>query len=165
MSNAVQGKYFEELEIGTVFRHVITRTVTETDNLLFTVMTMNTQPLHLDAEPGSRHVLLQLGLLRSCVLRGEVGLSGILEDAAICRSQLQDLADGVAAAAVAVHEGHVRAHHQVFAKLLGKFFGPLVRGRAARHLLQVELVHRPGVVLVLAAAPVASSARLARRRA
>lgn len=50
MSNAVQGKYFEELEIGTVFKHVITRTVTETDNLLFTVMTMNTQPLHLDEE-------------------------------------------------------------------------------------------------------------------
>lgn len=50
MTNAVSGKYFEELEIGTVTKHKITRTVTETDNLLFTVMTMNTQPLHLDEE-------------------------------------------------------------------------------------------------------------------
>ena len=50
MSQPIQGKYFEEFEIGTVFRHAITRTVTETDNLLFTVMTMNTQPLHLDED-------------------------------------------------------------------------------------------------------------------
>lgn len=44
------GKYFEELEVGRVFHHEITRTVTETDNLLFTTLTMNVQPLHLDAE-------------------------------------------------------------------------------------------------------------------
>ncbi|MDA1076885.1 MAG: MaoC family dehydratase [Proteobacteria bacterium] len=44
------GKYFEELEIGAVFVHQPSRTVTETDNLLFTVLTMNPQPLHLDAE-------------------------------------------------------------------------------------------------------------------
>jgi acyl dehydratase len=50
VSNAAQGKYFEELEVGAIFRHAVTRTVTETDNLLFTVMTMNTQPLHLDEE-------------------------------------------------------------------------------------------------------------------
>jgi acyl dehydratase len=48
--NIVQGKYFEDLEMGAVFRHAVRRTVTETDNLLFTVMTMNTQPLHLDEE-------------------------------------------------------------------------------------------------------------------
>jgi len=50
MSIPVAGKYFEELTVGTVFKHVVRRTVTETDNLLFTVMTMNTQPLHLDEE-------------------------------------------------------------------------------------------------------------------
>jgi acyl dehydratase len=44
------GKYFEELEIGAVFEHQPSRTVTETDNLLFTTLTMNPQPLHLDAE-------------------------------------------------------------------------------------------------------------------
>jgi acyl dehydratase len=44
------GKYFEELEIGMDFEHQPGRTVTETDNLLFSAMTMNPQPLHLDAE-------------------------------------------------------------------------------------------------------------------
>lgn len=44
------GKYFEELEIGASFTHQPSRTVTETDNLLFTALTLNPQPLHLDAE-------------------------------------------------------------------------------------------------------------------
>jgi acyl dehydratase len=44
------GKYFEEFKVGDVFRHQPSRTVTETDNLLFTALTMNPQPLHLDAE-------------------------------------------------------------------------------------------------------------------
>ncbi len=44
------GKYFEEFEVGHVFEHQPGRTVTETDNLLFTTLTMNPQPLHLDAE-------------------------------------------------------------------------------------------------------------------
>lgn len=43
------GKYFEELEVGAVFEHQPARTVTETDNLLFSTLTMNPQPLHLDA--------------------------------------------------------------------------------------------------------------------
>ena len=50
MTEQVQGIYFEEFEIGKIYKHAIRRTVTETDNLLFTVMTMNTQPLHLDEE-------------------------------------------------------------------------------------------------------------------
>lgn len=51
------GKYFEELEIGMRFEHQPGRTVTETDNLLFTTMTLNPQPLHLDAEfaRGTQH--------------------------------------------------------------------------------------------------------------
>jgi acyl dehydratase len=44
------GKYFEELTVGDVFKHEPARTITETDNLLFTALTMNPQPLHLDAE-------------------------------------------------------------------------------------------------------------------
>ncbi|TQC45758.1 MaoC family dehydratase [Rhodococcus sp. WS4] len=44
------GLYFEELEPGLTIEHAVTRTVTETDNLLFTTLTMNVQPLHLDAE-------------------------------------------------------------------------------------------------------------------
>ncbi len=44
------GKHFEELNVGDVFHHQPGRTITETDNLLFTTMTMNPQPLHLDEE-------------------------------------------------------------------------------------------------------------------
>lgn len=44
------GMWFEDFEVGQVVRHAITRTVTEADNVLFTTMTMNPQPLHLDEE-------------------------------------------------------------------------------------------------------------------
>lgn len=44
------GRWFEDLEPGLVVRHALTRTVTETDNLLFTALTMNPAPIHLDAE-------------------------------------------------------------------------------------------------------------------
>lgn len=44
------GKYYEELEPGVVYRHAITRTVTETDNLLFSALTHNMAWLHLDEE-------------------------------------------------------------------------------------------------------------------
>ena len=44
------GLYFEDLEPTLTIEHAVTRTVTETDNLLFTTLTMNVQPLHLDAE-------------------------------------------------------------------------------------------------------------------
>ena len=44
------GKYFEDLEEGALYRHEIRRTVTEMDNTLFTCLTLNPQPLHLDEE-------------------------------------------------------------------------------------------------------------------
>ncbi|MEV0685572.1 MaoC family dehydratase [Nocardia sp. NPDC050378] len=44
------GLYFEEFEPGMVIDHVNRRTVTEADNTLFSVMTLNLAPLHLDAE-------------------------------------------------------------------------------------------------------------------
>ena len=44
------GFYFEELTVGQVFKHTIRRTVTETDNVLFSTMTHNPAPLHIDKE-------------------------------------------------------------------------------------------------------------------
>src|SRR5260370_3610581 len=44
------GLYFDEFVEGQVFEHALSRTVTEMDNVLFTTLTMNPQPLHLDAE-------------------------------------------------------------------------------------------------------------------
>ncbi|MGP0031647.1 MAG: MaoC family dehydratase [Acidimicrobiales bacterium] len=44
----VMGRWFEDLSPGLVIDHAVTRTVTEGDNTLFSVLTMNPQPLHLD---------------------------------------------------------------------------------------------------------------------
>ena len=44
------GRWFEEWVVGDRIDHPIRRTVTETDNLLFSTLTHNPQPLHLDAE-------------------------------------------------------------------------------------------------------------------
>lgn len=43
-----RGLWFEEFEVGAIYEHRPGRTVTEADNVLFTTLTMNTQPLHLD---------------------------------------------------------------------------------------------------------------------
>ena len=44
------GRYFDDWQVGNRIEHEIRRTVTETDNLLFSCMTHNPQPLHIDAE-------------------------------------------------------------------------------------------------------------------
>ena len=43
------GLYFEGFNVGEVFEHRYTRTVTQMDNMLFSNMTLNPQPLHIDA--------------------------------------------------------------------------------------------------------------------
>ena len=73
----MSGLYFEEFEVGMEFKHALTRTVTEMDNVLFTALTHNPQPLHLDeefakenSEFGQRLVnsLFTLGLVIGVVL-------------------------------------------------------------------------------------------------
>ena len=87
------GLYFEDFEVGKTYRHPYGRTVTETDNLLFTSLTMNTQTLHLDEEfarttqHGARVVnsIFTLGLL---VGMRCVGTNGELVDALRARKLL-----------------------------------------------------------------------------
>lgn len=50
----VPGKYFDELTVGQVIRHELGRTITEADNTLFCALTLNTQPLHINADFASR---------------------------------------------------------------------------------------------------------------
>jgi acyl dehydratase len=44
------GRFFDEWQIGDRIAHAVTRTVTETDNVLISTLTHNPQPLHLDHE-------------------------------------------------------------------------------------------------------------------
>ncbi len=48
------GKYFDDLNVGDGFQHSRGRTISEYDNILFSSLTMNTQPLHLNADFASR---------------------------------------------------------------------------------------------------------------
>jgi len=43
-----RGRFFEDFEVGDVYRHPLGRTVTETDNIWFTLLTQNTAPIHFD---------------------------------------------------------------------------------------------------------------------
>jgi acyl dehydratase len=44
------GRYYEDFEVGDVYEHRPGRTITDTDNTWFTLLTMNTHPLHFDQE-------------------------------------------------------------------------------------------------------------------
>ena len=44
------GRFFDEWQVGDVIAHSVTRTVTETDNVLVSALTHNPQPMHLDHE-------------------------------------------------------------------------------------------------------------------
>lgn len=48
------GKYFEELPVGTHYKHELGRTITEMDNVLFSTLTMNLQPLHINEDFASK---------------------------------------------------------------------------------------------------------------
>ena len=43
------GRVYEDFEVGDVYRHPLGRTITQTDNIWFTLLTQNTAPLHFDA--------------------------------------------------------------------------------------------------------------------
>jgi acyl dehydratase len=59
------GRYFDEWQVGDRIEHAITRTVTETDNLLISALTHNPQPMHLDAEAAKNSEFGQI-LVNSC---------------------------------------------------------------------------------------------------
>jgi acyl dehydratase len=48
------GRVFEDFEVGDVYEHPLGRTVTQADNIWFTCLTLNTNPIHFDAEYASK---------------------------------------------------------------------------------------------------------------
>lgn len=67
-----QGRFLEDFEVGDVYQHPGGRTVTEADNIWFTLLTMNTHPAHFDAEYGKQsefgRCLVNSGLTMAIVL-------------------------------------------------------------------------------------------------
>jgi acyl dehydratase len=59
------GRYFDEWQVGDKVAHALTRTVTETDNVLFSTLTHNPQPMHLDVEAAKASEFGQI-LVNSC---------------------------------------------------------------------------------------------------
>ena len=49
------GRFFDDLTVGDVIQHSLARTITEMDNVLFSALTMNTQPLHLNEDYAQKH--------------------------------------------------------------------------------------------------------------
>ena len=49
-----QGRFYEDFEVGDVYRHPLGRTVTQADNIWFTLLTQNTAPIHFDAHYASQ---------------------------------------------------------------------------------------------------------------
>ena len=50
------GRYYEDFEVGHIYEHRPGRTITEADNTWFTLLTMNTHPLHFDEELSLIHI-------------------------------------------------------------------------------------------------------------
>lgn len=73
------GRWFEELEVGLVVQHALTRTVTETDNVLFSTMTMNPARLHLDAEYAANETEFGKPLVNSMFTLGLLVGMSVLE--------------------------------------------------------------------------------------
>ena len=70
------GLYFEEFQVGQVFDHAIRRTLMETDNALFSTLTHNPAPLHLDEEYCREHTEFGQRIVNSCLtLSLMVGIS------------------------------------------------------------------------------------------
>jgi acyl dehydratase len=72
----MSGQYYEQLEVGRVFRHAIRRTVTEMDNVLFSALTHNPAALHLDEEYCRKHTEFGQRIVNSAFTLGlVVGIS------------------------------------------------------------------------------------------
>lgn len=69
------GRYFEDFSPGDVYKHWPGKTITEADNHIFTLLTMNTNPLHIDEEYMSRHQHGQILVVGPLVLSLVVGMS------------------------------------------------------------------------------------------
>ncbi len=70
------GLFYEQFEVGQVFRHAVRRTVTDTDNIWFTTLTCNPAAIHIDADYCQKHTEFGQPIVNSAFTLGLViGLS------------------------------------------------------------------------------------------
>ncbi len=70
------GLYFEEFQVGQIFKHALRRTLTEADNTFFSALTHNPAALHLDEEYCREHSEFGTRVVNSCLTLGMmVGIS------------------------------------------------------------------------------------------
>ncbi|MFN8565786.1 MAG: MaoC family dehydratase [Anaerolineae bacterium] len=94
------GKYYEDLEPGATFRHSLGRTITETDNVLFSSLTMNPQPLHINEDFASKTEF------------GRRVVNGLLTLSLVVGITVTDLTDGTIIANLGYE--NIRHPHPVF---------------------------------------------------
>lgn len=66
MSDNERGRYFEDFKVGDVYRHAMGRTLTETDNTWFTLLTCNTNEIHFNADYAAQ-TEFKRPLMNSCL--------------------------------------------------------------------------------------------------
>ena len=69
------GRYFEDFKVGDVYRHPIGRTITDADNVWFTLLTNNTHQVHFNADYASRTEFRQTLVVSTLTLAIATGLS------------------------------------------------------------------------------------------
>jgi itaconyl-CoA hydratase len=95
-----EGRYYEDFEVGDLYRHPLGRTISETDNTWFTLLTMNPNQLHFNREYGARTEFGQCLVDSTLTLAIVTGLS------------VNDLSQNAVAN---LGWDEVRLHHPVFA--------------------------------------------------
>jgi itaconyl-CoA hydratase len=91
-SNASDGRAYEDFTVGDVYRHWPGRTISEADNTWFTLLTMNTHPLHFDAEYAARSEFHRI-VVNSCLTLSIVAGMSVrdLSQNAICNLGWTDI--------------------------------------------------------------------------
>ena len=75
MSEGLHGRFYDDFEVGDVYRSHLGRTITQTDNIWFTALTMNTNQVHFNAEYAARTEFGQPLVVSTLTLAIVLGLS------------------------------------------------------------------------------------------
>ena len=69
------GRFFNEFKVGEIYKHSVTKTITESDNNLFCLLTMNHHPVHLDKEYATNKTHGEILVVGSYIFSLVVGMS------------------------------------------------------------------------------------------